>query len=260
MATCGSKSVLFAVLPAIGLAWCSLLTPAAEDPVQIKLEELDQRLQSIERLVESQSLVQLTQQVDGLERRADSLQGRAETLEHDASSTAERQRRLYADLDARIQSLAASLQDRGTLSVLDGGVLPQGQLPLPGGSDRDNYQVALEMLREERYEQSAASFQQFLVAFPDSELADNAQYWLAESFYASDQFEQALQDFASVIDDYPKSRKVPDALLKMGYCNYSLQRWDEARETLTRVQADYPETTAARLADQYLERMESEGV
>jgi TolA-binding protein len=63
-----------------------------------------------------------------------------------------------------------------------------------------------------------------------------------------------------VIDDYPRSRKVPDALLKMGYCNYSLERWDAARETLTRVQADYPETTAARLADQYLKRMESEGV
>lgn len=260
MATCGSRSRLLAVLPAIGLAGCSLLPPAADDPVQIKLEELDLRLQSIERLVESQSLVQLTQQVDGLERRADSLQGRAETLEHNASNTAERQRRLYADLDARIQSLATSLQDRGTISVLDGGVLLQGQLPVPGGSDRDNYQVALEMLREERYEQSAASFQQFLVAFPDSELADNAQYWLAESYYASDKFEQALQDFASVIDDYPRSRKVPDALLKMGYCNYSLQRWDEARLTLTRVQADYPETTAARLADQYLKRMESEGV
>lgn len=238
MATCGSRSRLLAVLPAIGLAGCSLLTPAADDPVQIKLEELDRRLQSIERLVESQSLVQLTQQVDGLERRADSLQGRAETLEHNASNTAERQRRLYADLDARIQSLATSLQDRGTISVLDGGVLLQGQLPVPGGSDRDNYQVALEMLREERYEQSAASFQQFLVAFPDSELADNAQYWLAESYYASDKFEQALQDFASVIDDYPRSRKVPDALLKMGYCNYSLQRWDEARLTLTRVQTD----------------------
>ena len=46
----------------------------------------------------------------------------------------------------------------------------------------------------------------------------------------------------------------------MGYCNYSLKRWDAARTTLSRVQADYPETTAARLAGQYLKRMDSEGV
>lgn len=260
MALRGSKSRLLAVLPVIGLTGCAMLTPPAEDPVLIKLEELDRRLQAIERVVENQSLVQLTQQIDGLERRADQLQGRAETLEHDATNTAERQRQLYSDLDSRIQGLEASTQVRGAANVLDGGSLPRGQLPVPGGSDRDNYQVALELLREERYDQSAASFQQFLVAFPDSELADNAQYWLAESYYASDQFEQALRDFAAVIDNYPRSRKVPDALLKMGYCNYSLKRWDEARVILTRVQADYPETTAARLADQYLKRIESEGV
>jgi TolA-binding protein len=53
---------------------------------------------------------------------------------------------------------------------------------------------------------------------------------------------------------------VPDALLKMGYCNYELERWNDARAALARVQADYPETTAARLAEQRLKRMDSEGV
>ena len=251
---------LLLVLPAILLSACSMLTPPAEDPVLIKLEELDQRLQALERVMENQSLVQLTQQVDALERRADGLQGSTETLQHDAGTTAERQRQLYADLDSRIQELEASAQVSNSASVLDGGTLQQGELPIPGGSDRDNYQVALELLRDERYDQSAVSFQEFLVSFPDSQLAANAQYWLAESYYASDDFEKALADFARVIENYPQSTKVPDALLKMGYCNYSLQRWDDARTALSRVQTDYPTTTAARLADQYLKRMESEGV
>jgi tol-pal system protein YbgF len=253
---------LLLLLPvmAIAMSGCSLLTPPAEDPVLIKLNELDQRLQAIERVIQNQSLVQLTQQVDSLERRADALQGRADTLEHDAGGTANRQRLLYADLDSRIQGLEASMKVRSTASVIDGGTLQQGELPVPGGSDRDNYQVALELLREERYDQSAASFKQFLVAFPNSELASNAQYWLAESHYASNYFDRALGEFAVVIDSYPGSNKVPDALLKIGYCNYSLQRWDDARTALSKVQTDYPTTTAARLADQYLRRMESEGV
>ena len=241
-------------------AGCSVLTPPSEDPVLIKLEELDQRLQAIERVMENQSLVQLTQQVDALERRADALQGSSETLQYNADTTAERQRQLYADLDDRIQELEARLQAAAGANVLDGGTLKQGELPVPGGSDRDNYQIALELLRNERYDQSAVSFKEFLEAFPDSQLAANAQYWLAESYYASNEFEKALADFARVIDDYPQSTKVPDALLKMGYCNYSLQRWDDARQALSRVQSDYPTTTAARLADQYLKRMESEGV
>jgi tol-pal system protein YbgF len=237
------------------------MTAPADDPVLLRLDELDQRLQAIERVLENQSLVQLTQQVDTLERRTDELHGMTETLDHEATGTAERQRQLYADLDSRIQQLEANVQVvRESANVLDGGTLPQGQLPVPGGSDRDNYRVALELLREERYDQSAASFQQFLVAFPKSQLASNAQYWLAESFYASNKFEQALADFAEVIDKYPSSSKVPDALLKMGYCNYSLKRWNDARAALTRVQAEYPTTTAARLAEQYLKRMQTEGV
>jgi tol-pal system protein YbgF len=251
---------LLLILPVIMVAGCSLLVPPSEDPVLIKLDELDQRMQAIERVMENQSLVQLTQEVAALERRADSLQGSSETLQHDATATAERQRQLYADLDSRIRELEARVQAPAAASVLDGGTLQQGELPVPGGSDRDNYQVALELLREERYDQSAASFKEFLVAFPDSGLASNAQYWLAESYYASNEFEKALTEFARVIDAYPQSSKVPDALLKMGYCNYSLQRWEDARTALTRVQAEYPTTTAARLADQYLKRMQTEGV
>ena len=251
---------LLPVSSAFLLGACAVLTPPEEDPVLIKLEELDQRLQAIERVMENQSLVQLTQQVDALERRADTLQGSSETLQHDAETTAERQRQLYADLDSRIQELESRALTTNNASVLDGGTLQQGELPIPDGSDRDNYRVALELLREGRYDQSAVSFKEFLVAFPDSQLAANAQYWLAESYYVSNEFEKALADFARVLEVYPQSSKVPDALLKMGYCNYSLQRWDDARAALTRVQSDYPTTTAARLADQYLKRMESEGV
>lgn len=254
------RASLIAFLSAAVLGGCGLLEPAPqEDPVAMKLDELDRRLQSIERIVNNQSLVQLSQKVSELERRADQLQGRDEELQYDARDTAERQRVLYADLDARIQQLERSLQ-AGNTNVMDGGTLPPGQLPVPGGTDRDNYQVAFELLKEGRYDMAAASFKEFLAAFPESELVDNAQYWLAESYYASNDFEQALSDFQVVIDDFPRSSKVPDALLKMGLCNYNLQRWDEARATLSRVQQDYAETTAARLAGQYLSRMDSEGV
>ena len=58
--------------------------------------------------------------------------------------------------------------------------------------------------------------------------------------------------------NYSDSRKASDALLKIGYCYYELKNWDAARDTLLRVQIDYPDTTAARLADQRLQRMEEE--
>ena len=253
---------LFSVfaLAALLLAGGCVTVPPEQDPVLIKLNDLERRLESIERVVANQSLVQLTQQVSSLERNMAELQGSTETLTYNAGVTGDRQRDLYADLDARIQGIEATLSARAALSVLDGGTLSPGQLPVPGGSDRENYQAAFELLKEERYDVAATAFAQYLITFPDSELADNAQYWLAESYYAAGEFEQALESFGTVVADYPQSRKVPDAYLKIGYCNFSLKRWDDARSTLNKVQKDYPETTAARLAGQYLKRMDNEGV
>ena len=251
--------LLLLLLPLALSGGCQLLQPV-DDPVVSKLDELERRLQAIERVVQNQSLVQLTQQVAALERRNDELQGRMDTLEHGSDTTSGRQRQLYADLDARIQALEAAVQARSAVNVMEGGTLSPGQLPLPGGSDRDNYQAAFELLKQQRYEPAAVAFKQFLVTYPDSELADNAQYWLAESFYVTQKFDEALAAFELVITNYARSRKVPDALLKIGYCNYELKHFAVAREALARVQAEYSETTAARLAGKRLSRMEDEGV
>ena len=256
----GSVKTLLVLATAIALGGCELMQPRGEDPVLVKLEELERRMQAIERVVRNQSLVNLTQQVSTLERVDAEVQGRIEELQHNSETTADRQRQLYTDLDARIQELEAAVQASTARGVMDGGTLSPGQLPVPGGSDRDNYQAAFELLKEQRYEPAAMAFQQFLVTFPDSELADNAQYWLAESHYVTQKFDQALAEFDVVITRFPRSRKVPDALLKMGYCNYERKDWAAAREALARVQAEYPETTAARLAGQRLARMQEEGV
>ena len=236
------------------------MTPPAEDPVLIKLEEIDRRLSAVERVLANGSLVDLTVQADNMQRESAEMRGRTESLEHASEVTAGRQRDLYVDLDERIRTLEESVQSASSnVSVMDGGSLAPGQLPVPGGSDRDNYQAAFELLKQQRYEPAALAFQQFLVSFPESQLADNAQYWLAESYYVTDQFEEALGQFSIVINQYSDSRKVPDALLKMGYCNYELERWNDARAALARVQSEYPDTTAARLAVQRLNRMTEEG-
>lgn len=246
-----SRPILLSVAAAL-LYGCALQNPQ-EDPVILKLNEIERRLSAVERILANGSLVDLAMQMDNLQRTTAELQGRVETLEYQSEETGDRQRDLYQDLDQRIQQLEQRLQ------ASNGGALAPGQLPVPGGSDRDNYQAAFELLKEQRYEDAARAFEQFLQTYPDSELADNGQYWLAESYYVTGQFEQALGEFESVINDYPDSRKAADALLKMGYCNYELERWEAARDALQRVQREFPETTAARLADQRLDRMREEG-
>lgn len=244
-----------AVLLVAFLAGCSALTPASEDPALVaRLDELDQRIAALERVLQNQSLATMTQEVRALERQMAELEGNDETLEYNARTTADRQRNLYADLDARILALEASLR------LVAGGPLAAGELPVPNGDDKANYQAAFELLKEQKYTDAATAFGNFLETFPTSELAHNAQYWLAETYYANRDFETAVSAFQVVVSDYPDSSKVPDALLKMGFCNYELDEWDAARQSLSRVQSEYPETTAARLAGQRLKRMDTEGV
>lgn len=245
-----------ALWPLVLAGGCALAPPPGEDPVLIRLDELDRRLAAVERILANGSLVELTVQSDALQRQAAELQGRIESLEHSTETTTSRQRDLYVDLDERILALEERL--KGT-SAGQAGTLAAGDLPMPGGSDRDNYQAALELIKEQRYDAAEKAFKQFLVSFPDSQMADNAQYWLAEAYYVTNRFDQALQQFTAVVNDHPRSRKVPDALLKMGFCNYELKRWNDAKVALSRVQADFADTTAARLAEQRLKRMSEEG-
>lgn len=245
---------------ALVLSGCELLQPQAplQDPLEIRIEELESRLAALERVLASGSLIDLTVQLDELQRQTAELRGRTETLEHNTGSTLDRQRDLYVDLDDRIQYLERNVQQPTQQPVSSGGP-PAGALPVPGGSDRANYEAAFELLKEQRYPEAGSAFQQFLAAFPNSQLADNAQYWLAESYYVTDQFDVALSEFLLVVNQYPRSRKIPDALLKIGYSNYELERWPDARSALQMVRDDHGESTAARLAVQRLQRMTDEG-
>lgn len=254
------KLLLGLLGPVVLLVGCELMAPQPpqQDPVLVKLEELERRLGALERVLASGSLIDLTVQVDELQRQTADIRGRTETLEHNSKGTAGRQRELYVDLDDRIRDLERNLQSRPVSVATDTGAMP-GQLPVPDGTDRENYEAAFELLKQQQYEAAGVAFQQFLTSFPNSQLADNAQYWLAEAYYVTDKFEEALIQFQIVISGYPRSRKIPDALLKIGYSNYELGRWDGARAALEIVRDDHADSTAARLADQRLKRMDDEG-
>jgi len=248
-------------------------TPPSEDPVLIKLDELDGRLDRVERVVNNDSLIQLAAQLEELQLEVRQLRGDVETLRFDTESASARQRDQYLDIDRRLQSLAVgpgagSASGAGMSSV--GGSTAAGAavggaagaavaMGSADGADRALYQQSFDLLKDGRYDEARGSFQQFLEQYPASPLAGNGQYWLAETFYVGQDFPAALPEFQKVVDQYPTTRKVSDALLKIGYCQYELENYPAAKAALGDVTTRYPETTAARLARQRLAQMASEG-
>jgi len=256
-----------------GLAGCTTLPPA-QDPVFLKLTDLEARLIRIERVFENESLLQLASEIDQLESETQILLGEVETMRFEAQNANDRQNNLYSDLNARIQALeqsqvqtveqarAAAMASARAAEAANAAATAAAEpprVPQPLGSDQDNYNAAFDLIQARRYREAASAFTGFLDFFPGSPLADNAQYWLAETYYVQSQFAEALPQFQVVIDQYPQSAKLPDALLKVGFCNYELRQLGAARAALEQVSRQFPDTTAARLASQRLERMVQEG-
>jgi tol-pal system protein YbgF len=262
-------SIGAAGLALLALAGCA--TSPEEDPVQIKLNDLDTRVARIERVVANNSLLELSNQMGELRADLRAVHNDIDQLNHSLETSRKQQHDLYADLDQRLKSLEA--RTGGAAAPAGGGVgaaagaaagsgavigAAAGNGQAVPGTDTAAYQAAFGLLKESQYDQAIVAFQQFLAAYPDSSLADNAQYWLGEAYYVNKSFPEALSSFQRVVTKYPQSRKVPDALLKVGYCDYEIKQWQTARDTLSQVAANYPDTPAGKLAQQRLDKMTAE--
>jgi tol-pal system protein YbgF len=269
-----ARATAAACLALLTVAGCA--TPPEEDPVQIKLNDVDARLQRIEKVVSNNSLLELSNQMSDLRADLRGVHNDIDQLNHALDTSRKQQRDLYADLDQRLKAMearsgvvagagAGSSQGAGGFAAntaaaageADGAVRAGGQTP-PAASDMAAYQAAFALLKNSQFDQAITAFQQFLATYPDSSLADNAQYWLGEAYYVNKSFPEALAAFQRVGSKYPQSRKVPDALLKVGYCYYELKQWQEAHDTLAQVVASYPDTPAGKLAQARLEKMATE--
>jgi len=147
-------------------------------------------------------------------------------------------------------------------STVTGLAAPQSEARVVASSpeaEKAAYDSAFQALKELRYADAAEAFRSFLDRYPQSEYADNAQYWLGESYYVTRNYDFALEAFEAVQERYPDSAKLADSLLKIGYTHYELKQWDLARAALTQVQEKYPGTTVARLAESRLRSMRLEG-
>lgn len=264
------------------VGWCALCllawtlsgcatTPPDEDPVQIKLKDLDARLARIERVMANQSLLELSNQLEALRSDVRAMHNDVDQFNNAQEAARKQQRDLYADVDQRLKKIesrgsaasgppaaapgtAAGANTAGAAPVVSNAA----DDPNSGGEDKSSYQAAFNLLKDGQYDRAIVAFQKFLAAYPDSSLADNAQYWLGEAYYVNKSYPEALAAFQRVMDKYPQSRKLPDALLKIGYCRYEMKQYEAAREALGQVAARFTDTPAARLAKQRLEKMTAE--
>jgi tol-pal system protein YbgF len=249
----GSKSLPLLLLGFSGLLLGGCATPPEEDPLFIRLNDLDQRVQRIERVLTNNSLLELAQRIDRLQADVRGLRGEVELLQNASEGGKAQSRSLYGDLEKRLAALE-TLGGVGGAPAIPGAAPGSAAPPAPAG-EQASYDAAFNALKGADYPKAIANFRAFLTAYPTSPLASNAQYWLGEAHYVTREYDAAILAFRKVATDWPDSRKAPDALVKVGFTLAAQGKSAEARTTLEDVTRRFPGSEAAQLAADRLKRM-----
>lgn len=122
----------------------------------------------------------------------------------------------------------------------------------PAIGPREMYQQAYSDFARKNYELSIQGFQEYLRLYRDTELADNAQYWIGECLQAQSKYEDAVNAFNALLRDFPASDKIPDARYKKGVALDALGRKSQAVLEYRFVVERFPGSPAARLAREKL--------
>ena len=117
------------------------------------------------------------------------------------------------------------------------------------------YNNALRDYNSGKYDLASGEFGDYLKYYSNTDLAGNAQFYLADIEYRQGNFEAAAKDYDKVLEQYPGGSKAAAAQLKKGYALLELGQRDAGVRELNSLIARYPRSIEASQARDRLRRL-----
>lgn len=200
--------------------------------------------QEISRLARAQSDTQL--ELSGL---ADQI----EQLEAKLEDTTFRLIQLSQQIEATNQELQA-IRSAAEVARLAPAVPPPSS-PSQTADPQALYDTAYNDYVRGSYDLAVLGFRQYLESYPETDLADNATYWIGECYFQQRKFQEAIVQFDKVLTRYELSDRNPSSLLKKGFAYLELGQRAEGVVQLQNVVCEYAGSDEARLAGQRLQAL-----
>jgi tol-pal system protein YbgF len=162
--------------------------------------------------------------------------------------TGQSQRRLQelrGEMEARQQGIPPV-----ATTPIDSAAAAAGAPTQPGPNQL--YQLAQDQLRRGAYAAARSGFADILRLYPTSDLAPDAQQFIAEAYAAEGNLPAADSAYTEVLTKYPRSPRAPTALYKLGLLLARQGKTTEARAAMDRVTREYPQSDEADLARDWL--------
>ena len=207
-----------------------------------KVDEMDQRLQNTQGSIEQTNyrIDRLVQQLTQAQRDIEDLKARAAAM---------------AAVPPNVPPATTTAASAPAPSMSEVTV-PAPINPQPSsGNPMELYQTAYRDYQRGNFDLAIAGFADFVRQNPNSDLADNAAYWIGESLFSQKKYQDAIAQFDSVVTKFPQSDKVPGALLKKGYAYIALGERAQGIVQLQYVVHEHPSSQEASLARQKLQSL-----
>jgi tol-pal system protein YbgF len=235
---------------------------------RLETEVLDQSdLQGMEQSMQEMTNKNLRSNAD-LAMRVEELQEQIEALHASLEITTRRLQNISQEL------AAVRAQSGGGVMLPPVTVAPGAEGSSTGGTDSagtpaaaaaggsvmssgtaspdELYRSAYEDYMRGNYDLAADGFGEYMRRFPNTELTDNALYWVGECYDAQEKPQEALDTFTKVLEDYPTSDKAAAAQLKKGLIYLKMGDQGQGVVNLQYVVYEHPGTREADLAREQL--------
>ena len=176
------------------------------------------------------------------------------TVEKMSQETAELNERT-TNLDSRVSLLGQELRNR-RMEPPSVPAAPRVAIPsTPATSEvQALYNEALDDYHGRYYERAIDKFARLILQYPQSTLADNSQYWLAECYYGLEDYPRAIHEFKKVFP-YAKTEKDDDAQLKLGFCYAKMGTNAEAVAEFSKLLNLFPDSEYTEMARMKIEEL-----
>lgn len=172
-------------------------------------------------------------------------------LQEAAGQNQSRIQEMRAAIEARDRAIPPTLPPAADTTGTQVATQPVNNGPGPN----ELYQIGRDQLTRRGYSAARAAFADFLEKYPDSELAPDAQFYLAEALAGEGKTAAADTAYSKVVSKYPTSLRAPTALYKRGVAQQKVGKTASAKRTFNELIKSYPESDEAALARERLRAM-----
>jgi tol-pal system protein YbgF len=207
---------------------------------------IDERLAKMEGTSTNRdALLDLSTQLEAMRGDLAKMRGQLEMLSNQAENADKRQKDFYLDIDTRLRKLESAGEQTG------GEKKPAADAE-PSPAENKAYQAALDQFKLGNYPLAVSAMQGFLVTYPTSSLAPNAQYWVGMAYSGQRDYKNSISAQRKLLQTWPDSPKAPDAMLSIASAQETMGDRKSAQKTLEDLVGKYPSSSAATSAKQRL--------